>query len=290
MNIQNNKNILKVLMLMLAGILIISVFFTLNFYQENKKNLAIIAQEKERLRTELDALRKQYAQVIQENKELKHQVQKDADRIKGLLDSLDVQQIDLQQLSKVELLAIKYKQKTNGLQRQVDRLEALKRNLEGDVKLAKAAQMREQRKSDSLVRENQLLNSQLDNASQLEFGQNKVHAKASVRPGSKSIRKAKKTRVLEIWTQIQANTLARAGEYEMYIQIINPKNNLLGSKGSLRMGSQKLVYSLKHKFSYEQKQLDICMHFEQENFIAGRYVINLFFGDRKVVTQELNLE
>ena len=55
-------------------------------------------------------------------------------------------------------------------------------------------------------------------------------------------------------------SLSEAGDKELYVQVIDPKNNVLGANEQITFDEQVLNYSLISKFNYEKelRYLRIC--------------------------------
>ena len=84
-----------------------------------------------------------------------------------------------------------------------------------------------------------------------------------------------------------------AEDKEFFVQVLDPKNNVLGLNEQIQFEEKVLNYSLISKFNYESKNLDICEFIEargDENFEKGRYVINIFNEKELVSTSEFTLE
>jgi hypothetical protein len=76
------------------------------------------------------------------------------------------------------------------------------------------------------------------------------------------------------------NPIAEKGDRTLFVQVINPKNNLLGSKATLQLEDKTLNYSTSTKVFYENDELDVCVLVDakEEDLIEGRYTINVFDG------------
>jgi hypothetical protein len=88
------------------------------------------------------------------------------------------------------------------------------------------------------------------------------------------------------------NPIAEKGDRTLFIQVINPKNNLLGDKAMIQFGDQVLNYSTTTTVFYENEELDVCalVNAKEEDLIAGRYSINVFDGGQQVATSTMVLK
>jgi hypothetical protein len=77
---------------------------------------------------------------------------------------------------------------------------------------------------------------------------------------------------------ISPNYVASPGQRDLYLQVINPKNNLIGNREMLEQGDERLVYSAKTQIDFQQEEVDVCIMVgaKEEELISGRYVLNLY--------------
>ena len=78
----------------------------------------------------------------------------------------------------------------------------------------------------------------------------------------------------------------------LYIQVINPKNNLLGEKEVLEFENGTLNYSASTKVFYENEELDVCsmVAANEEDLVEGVYKINVFDGSKLIATSKMTLK
>jgi hypothetical protein len=88
------------------------------------------------------------------------------------------------------------------------------------------------------------------------------------------------------------NSIADRGDRVLYVQVINPRNNLLGDKETMQFEDGVLNYSGKTKVYYENEELDVCVlvNATEENLIEGRYTINVFDGSKQIATTTMELK
>jgi hypothetical protein len=88
------------------------------------------------------------------------------------------------------------------------------------------------------------------------------------------------------------NAIAEKGDRILYIQVINPKNNLLGEKGVLQFENGTLNYSASTKVFYENEELDVCSMVDanEEDLVKGIYTINVFDGAKLIATSKMTLK
>jgi hypothetical protein len=88
------------------------------------------------------------------------------------------------------------------------------------------------------------------------------------------------------------NAIAEKGDRMLYIQVINPKNNLLGKKEVLEFENGTLNYSTSIKVFYENEELDVCsmVAANKDDLLEGLYTINVFDGAKLIATSKMTLK
>ena len=114
-----------------------------------------------------------------------------------------------------------------------------------------------------------------------------------IRRSGKQIENDKARRVddLKVCFTLPQNPLAQDGVTEFYLQVINPENNVIGSKAQQQFDGQSLTYSKLVKFNYQNKELDICelINAGEDEITSGRYRINLYNGPVRISSSEITL-
>jgi hypothetical protein len=88
------------------------------------------------------------------------------------------------------------------------------------------------------------------------------------------------------------NSIAEKGDKLLYVQVINPRNNLLGDKAMITFDEGDLTYSASTSVYYENDELDVCIlvNATEGDLIPGRYTINVFDGARIISTTSMALK
>ena len=84
-----------------------------------------------------------------------------------------------------------------------------------------------------------------------------------------------------------------AGDQELYVQVIDPKNNVIGVNEQIQFEDETLNYSIVSKFNYEQRNLNVCEFVaakDKNGFEKGRYVVNVFNKKDLVSTSQFTLK
>jgi DNA-binding helix-hairpin-helix protein with protein kinase domain len=99
--------------------------------------------------------------------------------------------------------------------------------------------------------------------------------------------KNKKIQELRICFTVEGNEFVKKGDKQFYIQIVNPKNQIISSEETfLELKDVKLIYSAKVDASYNQKDIDVCTYvgLEKDKTIMGKYKINIYNDFSKIGT------
>jgi regulator of replication initiation timing len=146
--------------------------------------------------------------------------------------------------------------------------------------------------TDSLLVQNTQLAEVVENAAVLQTV-NLIGFGVIERSSGKLIPTERATRSdkLKICYTVAKNALVGAGDKELYVQVLDPKNNVLGANEQIQFGDEVLNYSLVSKFNYENRNLNICEFVApNDEFEKGRYVVNVFNAKELISTSEFTLK
>ncbi len=289
----NSKSVgLKIALGILLALFLGTGFYTSKLYKEKKENEATLTKEKEQVMADLSSMAKQYDIVIQENEVTNQNLVEARERIQGLMDSLKISQNSVNSLWR-------YKKKFLALQEEMDVLltendklkvenELLATTLDStNIQLAERAVF-----TDSLLVQNTQLSEVVENAAVLQTVGLKGFGVIE-RSSGKLIptERARRSDKIRVCFTVARNALVGAGDKELYVQVLDPLNNVLGANEQIQFDETVLNYSMISKFNYENKNLDICEFVEPfEDFVEGRYIINVFNERELISTSEFNLK
>ncbi|MEZ4856054.1 MAG: chromosome partitioning protein ParA [Gelidibacter sp.] len=289
----NNKNTgLKVALGILLVLFVGTGFYTSKLYNDKKETEASLTKEKQQVMNDLNNMAKQYDIAIGENEVANKDLVDARNRIQGLMDSLKISQNSVNSLWR-------YKKKFLALQEEMDKLltENDKLKIENsllatsldstNMKLAERTMF-----TDSLLVQNTQLADVVENASVLQTVGLKGFGVIE-RSSGKLIptERARRTDKIRVCFTVAKNTLVGAGDKELYVQVLDPKDNVLGANEQIQFGDTVLNYSLVSKFNYENRNLNIC-EFVSPNgeFAEGKYTVNVYNQKELVSTTEFTLE
>jgi hypothetical protein len=280
------------------GILVVlflgTAFFASKLYSDKKESEALLMSEKEQVMNDLNSMAKQYDMAIQENEVANQNLVEARERIQGLMDSLKVSQNSVNSLWR-------YKKKFMALQEEMDVLlaqndslrvenELLATSLDStQVQLAERAVF-----TDSLLVQNTQLATAVEDASALQTVGLKGFGIIEKNSGRQiPTERARRSDKIKVCFTVAKNTVAEAGDKELYVQVIDPENNVLGSNDQIQFEEQVLNYSLISRFNYENRNLNVCEFVskgDDEKFVAGRYIVNVFNDKALVSSSEFTMK
>ena len=294
MESSNGNNMgLKVGLGLLVALFLGTAFFASKLYSDKKESEALLLSEKQQVMNDLNSMAKQYDMAIQENEVANENLIEARERIQGLMDSLKVSQNSVNSLWRYKKKYMALEEEMDVLLAQNDSLrvenELLATSLDStQVQLAERAMF-----TDSLLVQNTQLAAAVEDAAALQTVGLKGFGIIEKNSGRQiPTERAKRSDKVKVCFTVAKNTIANAGEKELYVQVIDPLNNVLGSNDQIQFEEQVLNYSLISRFNYENRNLNVCEFVsksDDEKFVSGRYIVNVFNDKRLVSTSEFTL-
>ncbi len=293
MTTQNNNLTLKILIGVLAALLLILGIFTYKFYNEEKQNKAILQQEKDLIESELGELITKYDNAIALNEVMDDHLLKAKERIVVLLDSVKDNDANLALISRYRREVGKLKKERERLFKLADSLTVANTQLATDLDSTSVALNQRIILSDSLQTQNSKLAEIVERGSALTAANIKAEG-VRVRNNGKitDASKASRAEKVRVCFTLSPNKLTEKGDKELFVQVINPENNLIGDKISVNFDDAVLTYSGRNKVFYENEALDVCILVDaaQGELVKGNYVVNLFSGPRMISNTQFELK
>ena len=291
---QKSSTGLKVGLGILLVLFLITAFYASKLYSDKQETEKTLISEKQQVMNDLNTMAQDYDAAIAES-EIKNQDLIDArGRIQGLMDSLKISQNSVNTLWR-------YKKKFGALQEEMDVLlaendrlkienEYLATSLDStQVQLAERTMF-----TDSLLVQNTELASVVSDAATLQtvglLGMGVIERRSGRQIPTERAGRSDK---IKVCFTVAKNMLAEAGDKELYVQVIDPNNNVLGANDQVQFEDQVLNYSLISRFNYENRNLNICEYVaasEDTKFEEGRYTINVFNDKDLISTSEFVLK
>ena len=284
-------------------IIALSVLGVFTFQNQNKleEYNAYLAQEKSLIQNELSEMISRFDTLDIENEELSLQLEASKLKLEQALDSIKTLEVTANLLthykSKVQLL----KEEKARILNLVNSLETQNKTLQTEVTQSKQQLSSIKVKANTLKetnvnlkKRNETLNQHIIKASQMQITM--LDAKAVKRVGKNKVvttDKAKRTNKLLVEFVIPKNDLITKGKKDIYIQIVNPNNNVVSKKDEAKFGKQSLIYSKKLDVNFNNKDLAVSTFIDadkDEPFKQGVYFVNVFNQDNRLASTSILLD
>jgi hypothetical protein len=280
------------------GILLVlflgTAFMASKLYNDKKETEKTLTTEKQQVMNDLNNMAKQYDEAIAESEIKNKDLIAARERIQGLMDSLKLSQNSVNSLFRYKKKFLALQEEMDVLMAENDRLkvenEYLATSLDStQVQLAERTMF-----TDSLLVQNTELAGVVKDAAALQtvglIGMG-VLERSSGR--QVPMERARRTDKIKVCFTVAKNMLTEAGDKELYVQVIDPKNNVLGANDQVQFEDQILNYSLISRFNYENRNLNICEYVsppDDSKFESGRYKINVFNDKELISSSEFELK
>jgi hypothetical protein len=248
-----------------------------------------IKHEKRLLQSELGEIIKKYSELGSEKNSLKSQLVDEKTRIEIAQDSLSLLKADVELIPRfrdeIKFLTQQNKQlHPDSFREVINTLSSDKSEKEALLKLQKNVIV-------TLEKQKQVLEETLEKGKLIYANSFEANAFRIKNSGEKlETTRAKNTAYVEVCFVIGENPLAENGEKELYIQILDPNNNVVADKGAVNFGESSLIYSSKIYVDYNNELEEICASIpNEENFERGTYYISVFEKERKLGHTQINL-
>ncbi|HPF11806.1 MAG TPA: hypothetical protein PKW08_04515 [Flavobacteriaceae bacterium] len=293
MNKESSNSKFKVLIGVLTALLIALGVYTVSLYNDSKNTVTGLENQKADIENELQELIANYDEVIKDNELKDKDLLAARERIEVLLDSVKTAEanVDLIKRYKVEIGRLKDERKM--LFARADSLIQSNRMLAVQVDSAKTIIGETIKVVDSVSQENLAMAETIKKGSVVKAIDLRGEA-VIVRNNGKIVDTRRASRADKVRTcfTLTPNIVAQKGDRLLFVQVINPKNNLLGDRSTIEFESGTLNYSTTTKVFYEQEELDVCVLVDaaEEDLIEGRYTINVFDGPTQVASTTMDLK
>jgi regulator of replication initiation timing len=280
------------------GILLVlflgTAFFASKLYNDKKETERTLISEKQEVMNDLTNMAKQYDEAIADNEITNQSLLEARDRIQGLMDSLKVSQNSVNSLWKYRKKYLALQREMDVLMAENDRLKVENEYLATSLDSTQVQLAERTTFTDSLLVQNTELASVMEDAAALQTvglkGLGVIERSSGKQIPTERARRSDK---IKVCFTVAKNTLADAGDKELYVQVIDPKNNVLGENGQIQFDNDVLNYSLISRFNYENRNLNICEYIsrpDDDKFESGRYRVNVFNDKELISSSEFNLK
>lgn len=293
MTSENNSAKFKVLVGVLSVLLIGLAVYTVILYNDSKDTVSNLEQQKTEIESELEELIANYDEVIQDNELKDTDLLAARERIEMLLDSVKDAEANVALIQRYRVEVGRLKNERKALFRKADSLILVNNRLVVERDSTTSVLSETIKVVDSVNMENEALSETVKRAAIVKATDLRGEA-VIVRSSGKVVdtRRSSRADKIRACFQLAPNEVAESGNRTLFVQVINPKNNLLGEKAVHTYEEGTLNYSKSVSVFYENEELDVCalVDAKEEDLIEGRYVINIFDGGRQIATTTMELK
>ena len=276
------------------GLLLLSLgVYTFVLFRESQQNQLGLQEQKMAITAELVDLQNTY-DALMDDYQIQDQALIDArERIAQLRDSVESAKPSMAIIQRYRLEIARLKEERTMLFARADSLIQVTQNLSMTVDSTRKVLSRTRLESDYLRQKNNDLERVIQMGSQLQIIDFSSTA-VIVRRNGKIVdtKRASRADKIRACFTISPNYVASPGERELYLQVINPKNNLIGNRQTLEQDDERLLYSAKTQIDFQQEEIDVCIMVgaKKEELISGRYVLNLYQDLTRLSTITMQLK
>jgi len=289
----SNNNRANILIGLLVVLLVSLAGYTYTLIQQNKETVLFLEADKAEVQKELEALVVSYNEILQDNKLKDKDLIAARDRIIVLLDSVKDYKANLSIITRYKAQVKGLKNERAQLFKRADSLLVVTQRLAIEKDSTTAVLIKTIKVVDSVTTANTQLFNSLEKGALI--GISNLDATAIiVRKGGKikETKRASRADKIRVCYTIAPNTLAQAGDRVLYVQVINPDNNIIGDKSNITFGQDLLTYSKSESVFYENQALDVCaiLGTTGQDVLKGLYTINIFDAQRQIGSTTLMLK
>jgi len=292
----NSSGILKVVVALLGiGILGLG-YYTYDMYNESQQTQQILQAEKEQVINELEDLKVNYDQAIQEKTEISGKLEEAKNRIEALIEEVKkTKKINAGIIRKYKKEIAILKAQRDELYKIADSLRAANMNLIVEKDSLTSNLQKQKQFNDTLLNKNEKL-AQTLNKAKILYPTNLKATGVKIRKSGKIIETSRRRRAQQIRVcfTIPKNDILDYGPQTFYVKVVNPNGEVIGSNEIINVQDGELKISAKEEIIYENKALDVCIFVKPKDkdkeIVKGEYLIELFHNGHKVGTTHLLLK
>ncbi|MDI9311435.1 MAG: hypothetical protein QM535_14580 [Limnohabitans sp.] len=288
---KSNNSGLKAIIVILCLLLIGSLGYMFKLSSDSKDTQKILVDEKESVLKDLAIAKDSLDAAIARNTALSDELIVERDKIQQLISDVQQAKENSSSMMKYKDEALKLRVSVNFLMKQVETLKNQNSKLliERDSTVQKLNEAKKY--NDTLVSKNVKLATDVERASKLSVLNLQVSAVRQKSSGKQiETDKASKTNILKISFMIAENQIAKSGDKQYYIQVVDSNNEVLGDMQSVVFSGKTLIYSFVSTVKYENKTVKVEKNLTVTDIKEGGYYVNVFDKDELVSRTSFNLK
>ncbi len=294
METEKNNNGIKIITGILAVLLVVAGAFAYKLYNQEKETKAQLTKEKNVVLADLKEMVSKYDVVIEENNLKDTELNEARDKIQTLIDDINTKDATIASLGKYRTEVFKLRKERDFLFAQNDSLRVSNNYLAMRVDSTSYELEVQRGVGDSLSIENDKLAERVELGSALVA--NKLKAVGVIeRSSGKLVENSRARRVNKVRAcfTVPQNRLSEAGDKELFVQVIDPSNTVLGENKKVTFeNGEEITFSKISKFYYENTALDVCENIAPngDKFTEGVYKVNVYDGPKLLAQTSFTLK
>ncbi len=284
-NTQKVNNNLKTVIVLLATTLLGSMYYIYKMSDRSKDMIISLREEKHNIIKDLEKSQRLLTKTMTSNSALSKKVTFEEFKIKKLIRELKQRKnINANNIADYKKNASDIDDKIKLL---LDEVDLYKRKIDSTNAVLK----KEKIKNDTLLIAHKKLTKKISTASKLYFYDLKTSF-FKTRSSGKLIetKKASKTDLITVSFSIAENEFTKSATKELYVQIIDSKNNIVGAKKEKKFGAKSLAYSSSKEIKYDGKTTPVTIEVPTSDLEPGSFFINVFDKSKLILNSSFELE
>jgi len=256
-------------------------------YNTLKKNQEFITQENKLVENELSEMISSYELVVVENQNINLELEKTKQKISRILDSVKTLQPDASLISSYKKQIEEFKAENKEISAIVDDLKSKNKSKNEQVNFKHTIL----KQSSSLNRKKNKV--KLPKSGLIISG---FTAEAVKRVTTRRIIKtqyANSAKQIHVCFTLEDSIPINKGEKDLYIQILNPNNNIIADKGVVNFGKSSLIYTKKLNVDYDNKSKKVCSLIKtdaREALVKGTYFVSVYHKAERLGNTTIELK
>jgi hypothetical protein len=289
----NNSGKFKILIGVLSVLLIALAVYTVTLFNDSKSTVSNLEMQKADIEQELEGLIANYDEVIKDNELKDKDLLAARERITVLLDSVKDAKANMALIDRYKIEIGKLKQERIQLFRRADSLIAANKQLAIERDSTSTELQNTRMVVDSVSQENMAMNETIKKGPIVKATDLRGEA-VIIRNSGKVVdtKRASRADKIRACFTLAPNAIAQKGDRTLYVQVINPRNKMMGDDAVKQFEEKNINYSSSTNVFYENDELDVCIlvNSAEADLIEGRYTINLFDGPNLIATTTMDLK
>ena len=288
---QKSNSSLKAIIVVLSILLVGSLTYMYKMSTDSEKVEKTLTSDKEDLLAKLKKAEAEYTIAINEKSGLESDLVAEREKIQKLIAEVEKWKGDANSLARYKKNYFKLKNDMDNLIAENTRLKGENATLTTQRDSTMTVLDESRRNIDTLMTQNENLSQTVAKAAKLQIMNLQIQPYKE-RSSGKLVQtdKARRVDVVRVTFTIAANEVAQAGNKMYYVQVIDPKNNVIGEKATEVFGDYSLTYSFITNAIYENKTIQVNETISGKDFAKGLYHVNVFDKGQMVANTTFNLK